>query len=234
MGLIQLSTTTPTDTEPTVAEKGEEENQTVEVVTEVIVQRSLINETKMFRAINDDHLMPKNKEVIMTNVRCNDFDFLSKKDEFDMVFNHSSSAKSIDTELIGTILVGNSIEVSNINANSIKATELECNQTSMIPTLAASIQNMHMPTNLNDEARGSTAKINDHLNSIRTWKRLMRQVNLARAENKCDEKIKRTLSTCMVTPIDSPSKRLQVMKINPSLDLMVEAIKQPYQELRVS
>ena len=62
----------------------------------------------------------------------------------------------------------------------------------------------------------------------------MRQVNLARAENKCDEKIKRTLSTCMVTPIDSPSKRLQVMKINPSLDLMVEAIKQPYQELRVS
>ena len=188
----------------------------------------------MFRAINDNHLMPKNKEAIMTNVRCNDFDFLSKKDEFDMVFNHSSSAKSIDTELIGTILAGNSIEVSNINANSIKATELECNQTSMIPTLAASIQNMHKPTKLNDEARGSTTKINDHLTSIRTWKRLMRQVNLARAENKCDEKIKRTLSTCMVTPIDSPSKRLQVMKINPSLDLMVEAIKQPYQELRVS
>ena len=92
MGLIQLSTTTPTDTEPTVAEKREEENQTVEVVTEVIVQRSLTNETKMFRAINDDHLMPKNKEVIMTNVRCNDFDFLSKKDEFDMVFNHSGLA----------------------------------------------------------------------------------------------------------------------------------------------
>ena len=45
----------------------------------------------MFRAINDNHLMPKNKEAIMTNVRCNDFDFLSKKDEFDMVFNHSSS-----------------------------------------------------------------------------------------------------------------------------------------------
>ena len=174
--------------------------------------------------------MPKNKEVIMTNVRCNDFDFLSKKDEFDMVFYHSSSAKSIDIELMGAILVGNSIEVSNINANFIKAAELECNQTSMIPTLAASKQNMHVPTNLNDEARGSTAKINDHPTSIRTWKRLMRQANLAGAENKCDEKIKRMLSTCMVTPTDSPSKRLQVMKINPLSDLMVKATEQPRQE----
>ena len=43
-------------------------------------------------AINDNHSMPKNKEVIMTNVRYNDSDFLSKKDEFDMVFNHSSLA----------------------------------------------------------------------------------------------------------------------------------------------
>ena len=184
----------------------------------------------MFGAINDNHSMPKNKEVIMTNVRCNDFDFLSKKDEFDMVFKHSRSAKSIDTELMGEILVGNSIEVSNINANSIKAAELECNQTSMIPIRATSVQNMHVPTNLNDEARRSTAKINDHPTSIRTWKRLMRQVNLAGAENKCDEKIKRMLSTCMVTPTDSPSKRLQVMKINPSLNLMVEATEQPHQE----
>ena len=69
--------------------------------------------------------------------------------------------------------MGNSIEVSNINANSIKAAELECNQTSMIPTLAASIQNMHVPTNLNDEARGLMTKINDHPTCIRTWKRLM-------------------------------------------------------------
>ena len=93
--------------------------------------------------------------------------------------------------------MGNSIEVSNINANSIKVPELECNQTSLKPTLATSMQNMHVPTNLNDAASESTTKINDHPTSIRTWKRLMRQVNLAGAENKCDEKIKRKLSTCM-------------------------------------
>ena len=131
---------------------------------------------------------------------------------------------------MGAILVGNSIEVSNINANSIKAAKLECNQTSMIPTLAASIQNMHVPTNLNDEARGFMTKINDHPTCIRTWKRLMGQVNPAGAENKYDEKIKRTLSTCMVTPTDSPSKRLQVMKINPLSNLVVEVAKQPRQE----
>ena len=38
VGLVQSGTTTPADTEPTVAKKGEEENQTVEAVTEVIVQ----------------------------------------------------------------------------------------------------------------------------------------------------------------------------------------------------
>ena len=123
--------------------------------------------------------------------------------------------------------MGNSIEVSNINANSIKVPELECNQTSMKPTLATSMQNMHVPTNLNDAASESTTKINDHPTSIRTWKRLMRQVNLAGAENKCDEKIKRKLSTCMVTSTDSPSKRLQVMKINPLSNLMMEAVEQP-------
>ena len=84
---IQLGTTTLANTEPTVAEKGEEELQTVEAVTEVIVQRSLGKETETVGAINDNYSMPKNKEVIMTNVRCNDSDFLSKKDEFDMVFN---------------------------------------------------------------------------------------------------------------------------------------------------
>ena len=93
-----------------------------------------------------------------------------------MIFNHSSSAKSIDMELMGAKLVGNSIEMSNINANSIKAAELVYNQTSMIPTLVASMQNMHVPTNLNDEASGSTAKINDQPTSIRTWKRLMHRV----------------------------------------------------------
>ena len=112
--------------------------------------------------------MSKNKEVIMTNVRCNDSDFLSKKDEFDMVFNQSRSPKSTDTELMGAILVGNNIEVSNINANSIKAAKLECNQTSMKPTLATSMQNMHVPMNLNDAASGSMAKINDQPTSIRT------------------------------------------------------------------
>ena len=126
--------------------------------------------------------------------------------------------------------MGNSIEVSNINANSIKAAELECNQTSMIPIRATSVQNMHVPTNLNDEARGLMTKINDHPTCIRTWKRLMGQVNLAGAENKYDEKIKRTLSTCMVTPTDSPSKKLQVMKINPLSNLVVEVAKQPRQE----
>ena len=92
VGLVQSGTTTSADTEPTVAEKGEEENQTMEAVIEVIVQRSLREETETFGAINDNHSMPKNKEVIMTNIRCNDSDFLSKKDEFDMVFNHSSLA----------------------------------------------------------------------------------------------------------------------------------------------
>ena len=91
LGLVQSGTTTPADTEPTVAEKREEENQTMEAVTKVIVQRSLRKETETFGAINDNHSMSKNKEVIMTNVRCNDSDFLSKKDEFDIVFNHSSS-----------------------------------------------------------------------------------------------------------------------------------------------
>ncbi|KAL0015766.1 hypothetical protein SO802_002835 [Lithocarpus litseifolius] len=43
VGLVQLGTTTPQT--PTVAEKGEEENQTVEAVTEVIVQRSLRKDT---------------------------------------------------------------------------------------------------------------------------------------------------------------------------------------------
>ena len=38
VGLVQSGTTTPADTEPTVAKKREEENQTVEAVTEVIVQ----------------------------------------------------------------------------------------------------------------------------------------------------------------------------------------------------
>ena len=102
-----------------MAEKEEEENQTMEAVTEVIVQRSLGKGTETVGAINDNHSMPKNKEVIMTNVRCNDSDFFSKKDEFVMAFNHSSSAKSTDTELMGAILMGNNIEVSNINANSI-------------------------------------------------------------------------------------------------------------------
>ena len=37
-------------------------------------------------------------------------------------------------------------------------------------------------------------------------------------------------STCMVTSTYSLSKRLQVMKINPSSDLMVEAAKHPRQE----
>ena len=37
VGLVQSGTTTPADTEPTVAKKGEE-NQTMEAVTEVIVQ----------------------------------------------------------------------------------------------------------------------------------------------------------------------------------------------------
>ena len=37
VGLIQSGTTTPVDTEPTVAKKGEEENHTMEAVTEVIV-----------------------------------------------------------------------------------------------------------------------------------------------------------------------------------------------------
>ena len=91
----------------------------MEVVIEVIVQRSLGKGTETVGAINDNHSMPKNKEVIMTNVRCNDSDFFSKKDEFVMAFNHSSSAKSTDTELMGAILMGNNIEVSNINANSI-------------------------------------------------------------------------------------------------------------------
>ena len=100
----------------------------------------------------------------------------------------------------------------------------------MIPTLAASIQNMHVPTNLNDETRGLMTKINDHPTCIRTWKRLMGQVNLAGAENKYDEKIKRTLSTGLMTPTDSPSKRLQVMKINPLSNLVVEVAKQPRQE----
>ena len=38
---IQSGTTTLVDTEPTMAKKGEEENQIMEVVTKVIVQRSL-------------------------------------------------------------------------------------------------------------------------------------------------------------------------------------------------
>ena len=37
VGLVQSGTTTLADTKPTVAKKGEEENQTMEEVTKVIV-----------------------------------------------------------------------------------------------------------------------------------------------------------------------------------------------------
>jgi len=127
--------------------------------------------------------------------------------------------------------VGKNIEVSNLNAISVEPIVFECDPTSLGTTLTATQKDMHVPNTSSDALLSdSMAEISEQPTNIRSWKRIMRQVNPSVAVSIVESGKKRKQSTCMASLPDFSCKRMQVKGTQYSSKLMEEPAEQPRQE----